>query len=67
MRYAKEIIIDGVMVWKAAQRKVNPECTAEGNVLSTYTNVEYDAMNIGGSGGKSGCVGAGASTVSAGR
>ena len=50
---------DAVIVWKAAYRKVNPECTAEGSVDSTYTSVEYDAIIMGGNGGKSGCAGGG--------
>jgi hypothetical protein len=50
---------EGVMVWKAAYRKVNPECTAEGSVDRTYTRVEYDAIMIGGNGGNSGCAGGG--------
>ena len=46
--------MDGVIVWKAAQRKVNPECTAEGSADSMYTSVLYEAMMMGGNGGKSG-------------
>ena len=56
------------MVWNAAQKKVKPEWTAEGKVLNMCSSVEYEAMNIGGSGGKSGWAEvAGSSTASAGR
>lgn len=53
------MMIDGVMVWKAAYRKEKLECIAEGRVESTYTRVEYDAMMMGGNGGNSGCAGGG--------
>ncbi len=45
---------EGVIVWKAAQRKVKLECTADGRVDRRYTIVLYEAMMIGGNGGNSG-------------
>lgn len=46
---------DGVIVWKAAYRNANDECSAVGNELSRCMSVEYEAMMMGGSGGISGC------------
>lgn len=48
------MMTEGVMVWNAAYRNVNPESTADGNVDRMYKIVLYEAMMIGGNGGNSG-------------
>lgn len=53
------MITDGVIVWNAAYKNWKPDRTAEGKVERMYTKVLYDAMIIGGKGGKSGCAGGG--------
>lgn len=45
---------EGVIVMIAAKRKLNAECIVLGRVESACMRVEYDAMMIGGRGGKSG-------------
>lgn len=56
---------DGVMVWKAACKKVKPECTAVGKFEQRWRNVEYEAMIIGGNGGNAGCKSAAACAAAA--
>ena len=53
------MITDGVIVWNAAYRNVKLERTAEGKVDRMYTIVLYEAIIMGGNGGKSGCAGGG--------
>lgn len=45
---------EGVMVMIAAIKKLKAECIVDGRVDSACMRVEYEAMMIGGSGGKSG-------------
>jgi hypothetical protein len=53
-RYAKEMITDGVMVIIAAQMKLNEMWMVDGKVERACMMVLYDAIIIGGSGGKAG-------------
>lgn len=55
----------GVIVWKAAQRKVREELMASGSWLSMWRRVEYDAIIMGGRGGKSGWLAAACSSAAA--
>jgi hypothetical protein len=55
MRYVKLTMTLGVMVWNAAWRNWKEEWIAVGRLLSICIRVEYDAIIIGGRGGKSGC------------
>lgn len=52
--YARDTITEGVMVIIAASMKLKVEWIADGRVDKAYMIVLYDAMMIGGSGGKSG-------------
>lgn len=45
---------EGVIVMMAAMRKWNAECRVSGKLERTCIKVEYEAMMIGGNGGKSG-------------
>jgi len=53
-RYASEISTEGVNVITAAIRKLKAVCIVDGNVDMTCMSVEYEAMMIGGNGGKLG-------------
>lgn len=50
------MMTDGVIVIMAATMKLKARCIVEGNVERACIKVEYDAMIIGGSGGKSGSI-----------
>ena len=55
-RYAREMRTEGVIVLRAAVMNVNAEWIVEGSVERACVRVVYEAMTIGGKGGKSGCV-----------
>ena len=45
---------EGVIVMMAATKKLEAECIVEGSVERACIRVEYDAIMMGGRGGKSG-------------
>jgi len=53
-RKAKEMMTEGVIVMIAATKKLKAECIVDGSVERACIRVEYDAMIMGGNGGKSG-------------
>ena len=65
VRYASDIMTDGVIVMIAAIKKLNAEWMALGTFERACSRVEYDAIRIGGRGGKSGSGGGMAAVDSA--
>lgn len=53
-RYARDIMTEGVIVITAATTKLKAECMLDGRVESACSKVVYDAIMIGGSGGRAG-------------
>jgi len=53
-RYASDINTEGVIVMTAAIKRLKPVCIIDGRVDMACMSVEYEAIIIGGSGGKLG-------------
>jgi hypothetical protein len=53
-RYAREMMTEGVIVMITATMKLNAEWIVDGNVENACMSVVYEAIIIGGRGGKAG-------------
>lgn len=61
-RYASEMMTEGVMVMTAPMMRLKAEWIIVGSVDKACIRVVYEAMMIGGSGGRAGCAGIGTSS-----